>query len=86
LLLFLSMPFAVLPQEREAWRRDLSKSEVELPLEEALTPSLVGAPRKVAPGLVRWHAGFEAACAAARVSGKPVLLFQLLGRLDEEFC
>lgn len=40
----------------------------------------------VAPGLVRWHADFAAACAAARTSGRPVLLFQLLGRLDDEFC
>jgi hypothetical protein len=38
------------------------------------------------PGLVRWHADFTAACAAARRSGKPVLLFHMLGRLDERFC
>lgn len=41
---------------------------------------------KVAPGLVRWHADLAAAQAAARVSGKPVLVFQLLGNLDDEFC
>jgi hypothetical protein len=40
----------------------------------------------VAPGLVRWHPDFEAACAAARASGKPVLLFDMLGRLDREHC
>lgn len=38
------------------------------------------------PGLVDWHDSFDAACAAARDSGKPVLLFQLFGRLDEEHC
>ena len=38
------------------------------------------------PGKVEWHASFQDACNAARQSGKPVLLFQLLGRLDEEFC
>ena len=43
-------------------------------------------PERVEPGLVRWHADFAAARAAATRSGKPVLLFQLLGRLDEEFC
>lgn len=42
--------------------------------------------RPVAPGLVAWHADFAAACAAAESSGKPVLLFQLLGRLDDELC
>ena len=37
-------------------------------------------------GLVRWHGSREAALAAARESGRPVMLFQMLGRLDEEFC
>ena len=41
---------------------------------------------KVEPGKVRWHKNFEAACAAARKSGKPVLLFQLMGKLDDRFC
>src|SRR4051812_17527633 len=31
---------------------------------------------RVEPGLVRWHAAFADAQAAARKSGKPVLLFQ----------
>ena len=42
--------------------------------------------RRVKPGLVHWHADFAAAKRAAAKSGRPVLLFQLLGRLDEEFC
>ena len=42
--------------------------------------------RRVEAGVVRWHADFDAARAAAGVSGKPVLLFQLFGRLDEERC
>ncbi len=41
---------------------------------------------KVAPGAVRWHADFEAACDASRKSGKPVLLFQMMGNLDDQFC
>jgi hypothetical protein len=41
---------------------------------------------QVRPGRVRWHADFSAACAAGRSSGKPVLLFQMLGRLDQKFC
>lgn len=40
----------------------------------------------VTPGLVQWHPSFDAACQASRVSGKPVLLFHLMGRLDQKFC
>jgi len=40
----------------------------------------------VAPGKVNWHPTFEAACQASAKSGKPVFLFQMLGRLDQEFC
>jgi hypothetical protein len=41
---------------------------------------------KVQPGKVRWHADFDTACRAATRSGKPVLLFQMMGRLDQKFC
>jgi hypothetical protein len=41
---------------------------------------------KVAPGLVKWHPTFAEACAASRRSGKPVLLFQMMGKLDDKFC
>jgi len=40
---------------------------------------------KVAPGRVSWHPSFSAACEAARNSRKPVLLFQMMGKLDEQF-
>jgi hypothetical protein len=43
---------------------------------------------RVEPGKVHWHPSFQAACAASlqKYSGKPVLLFQMLGKLDEQFC
>ena len=41
---------------------------------------------KVEPGKVRWHTDFAAACAAGRKSQKPVLLFQMMGNLDDRFC
>jgi hypothetical protein len=41
---------------------------------------------RVAPGLVRWHPTFADAQAAARKSGKPVLLFHMTGQLDRQFC
>ena len=37
------------------------------------------------PGLVNWHASPESAQASSRQSGKPVMLFQLLGQLDQRF-
>ena len=40
----------------------------------------------VEPGKVRWHASFADAQAAAQRSGKPVLLFRMMGRLDHQFC
>ena len=38
-----------------------------------------------APGRVKWHENYESALAASKRSGKPVLLFQLLGQLDLTF-
>lgn len=38
---------------------------------------------KCQPGLVKWHSNFESALRASATSGKPVLLFQLLGKLDQ---
>lgn len=35
---------------------------------------------------IRWHDSEEKALEAAAKSGKPILVFHLLGRLDEEFC
>jgi hypothetical protein len=40
----------------------------------------------VAPGLVRWHPSFDDACTAAKKSGKPVLVFHMMGQLDKQFC
>ena len=41
---------------------------------------------KVKPGLVSWHSDFASACAASKSSGKPVLLFHMMGKLDDGFC
>ncbi len=41
---------------------------------------------KVKPGDVAWHPSFGAAREASKQSGKPILLFQLLGKLDDQFC
>ncbi len=46
----------------------------------------VAAVTTVAPGKVHWKESFDAAVLAARDTGKPVLHFELLGRLDQELC
>lgn len=38
---------------------------------------------KVDPGKVTWHENFQAACRAGQRSKKPVMLFQMVGRLDQ---
>jgi hypothetical protein len=72
---------------------DHGKYIAELPTKRALarTAAAPAAPDnfvnpRVEPGKVRWHADFAAACRAAGRSGKPVLLFHMMGRLDEKFC
>ena len=40
---------------------------------------------RVKPGNIRWHANFLTACRRAEESKKPVLLFQLMGQLDQRF-
>jgi hypothetical protein len=41
---------------------------------------------RVTPGLVRWHQDVAAAQTAAKKSRRPVLVLQILGDLDREFC
>lgn len=40
----------------------------------------------VEPGKVHWHASFNDARETAAKSGKPVLLFHMMGHLDKQFC
>jgi hypothetical protein len=73
---------------------DAGKGFVERPAKTVVANSapVVGEPAdgfvnpKVEPGKVKWHATFEEACKASAKSGKPVLLFQMMGKLDEQFC
>jgi hypothetical protein len=45
-----------------------------------------GANPSVEPGKVRWHRSLADAQVAAQKSGKPVLLFHMMGQLDKQFC
>jgi hypothetical protein len=84
------------PPAAEPDLKDLAKRKVERPTEALLAEAAARAALaqadkgfvnpKVAPGKVNWHADLAAACAAAKTSGKPVLLFQMMGKLDNQFC
>ena len=41
---------------------------------------------KVKPGLVNWHDSMEEAKKAAERSQKPILVFHMMGNLDDRFC
>jgi hypothetical protein len=40
----------------------------------------------VEPGKVKWHKTVADARAAAEKSGRPVLVFHMMGQLDKQFC
>jgi hypothetical protein len=54
----------------------------------ASTPASLSSPNNptVEPGKVKWHKSLADAQAAAGKSGKPVLLFHMMGQLDKQFC
>jgi hypothetical protein len=66
----------------------LAKNDIEVPTKQVLAAATapIAANPRVQPGLVRWHSDFAAACEAAKKSKKPVLLFQMMGKLDDQFC
>lgn len=77
-------------QAQAAAVKDRGKNVIERPTQDLVAKA---APRaeafvnpKVQPGKVRWHRDFAEACIASGKSGKPVLLFQMMGRLDDRFC
>ncbi len=78
-------------------RLDVGKGRIERPTEAVLAKALANAASreaadkafvnpKVPPGKVNWHADFAAACRASAKTGRPVLLFQMMGQLDNKFC
>jgi hypothetical protein len=80
------------PANKRAARADRTKRKLENSTKVVVAaksnPATSGAfiNPKVAPGKVRWHASYSDACAAAAKSKKPVLLFHMMGKLDEQFC
>ena len=87
----------IAPQDRRRFLRSSLAAGAALTLAGADFPAGIGPARaasaatsdanpRVRPGRVQWHADFAAACAAGRRSGKPALLFHMMGRMDEKFC
>jgi hypothetical protein len=97
-----SLGFARTPARSYRSYADMSKDRIERPLESSFQSfgnttftTVRRQPRSTAtasdvqhvrPGLVSWHASLAEACDASRQSGKPVLVFQMMGKLDEKFC
>ena len=65
-----------------------TKRVIELPTKTAVTKTAPATPENptVAPGLVKWHKTFDDARKASEKSGRPVLLFHMMGELDKQFC
>ena len=65
-----------------------TKRLVERPTKNLVANAAPTAPVNptVAPGLVKWHPSLADACTAAKKSGKPVLVFHMMGQLDKQFC
>jgi hypothetical protein len=86
---------AVRPEREPAKRVDVGKYVTEFRTKELLATTVAKETAEpvesfvnpqVEPGLVRWHESYESACSASAKSGKPVLLFQMMGNLDDRFC
>ena len=84
-LLFTSSP--VLARDQKINPGDMSKMVIERPVKTLLRErTMEVAPGKVSAGLVKWHADLKLATEAANRSGKPVMVFHLMGNLDDRFC
>jgi hypothetical protein len=86
---------AHLAAQQQPAAKYVAKSKIEIPAKSILADKSGAAPDakggafvnpKVQPGKVKWHADYETACKASKQSGKPVLLFQMMGKLDDQFC
>ena len=82
-------------QEKSVRPADITKTvRIEKPTSTILAHNTAGVAvsgkdfinPKVQPGGVHWHPSWDGACDAARKSKKPVLLFQMMGKLDDQFC
>ena len=73
------------PAEKPA---DREKERIERPSKAVAGTSSPAAAENptVEPGKVKWHKTLADAQAAAEKSGRPVLLFHMMGQLDKQFC
>jgi len=71
------------PERKSAAPQTSSPTNVQL--DEQIVDNASDDNPEVEPGKVKWHEDYAAACQAAKQSGKPVLLFHLMGQLDQRF-
>ena len=92
-----NFPLAAQPPAASAPTADVRKGRIEQPTEALLAKALADAAARdaadkafvnpqVPPGKVNWHTDFAAARRASAKTGRPVLLFQMMGHLDNKFC
>jgi len=85
-LLFTSNP-SLARDQKPINPADMSKMVIEQPVKTLLRErTMEVVPGKVSAGLVKWHADMKLATEAANRSGKPVMVFHLMGNLDDRFC
>lgn len=73
------------PTKAPSTRKSLIRMPVKS-LGSSQKPASKQPSEKVEPGKIRWHKAIQTAMNASRQSGKPVLLFQMMGHLDDRFC
>jgi hypothetical protein len=82
------------PPKPEPPKVDLGKKLLEMNPKRVVAAT-APAPREVSaepknpavePGKVKWHQTLADAQAAAEKSGRPVLVFHMMGQLDRQFC
>ena len=72
--------------ERGTSRVVQGSAEVERLREAQRTAQADAKNPTVEPGKVKWHKSLADAQTASAKSGRPVLLFHMMGQLDKQFC
>lgn len=79
---FIKAPSLTVP--KKSHKRSAFKATVRHMI--SLDESKILSPKGAKPGLVNWHGTMKSSMKAAKSSGKPIFVFQLMGDLDDEFC
>lgn len=72
--------------EDKPLRNDMAKGLIESPLKSLVSNSTAIKNPKVAPGNINWHKDLATAMQASKKTRKPILVFHMMGNLDDRFC